>query len=39
MVNIRYPVAASDDIEKDFDAAALVRAHSPGFQALVGGVR
>ncbi len=38
MIYIRHLGAAPDDIEKDFDAAALVRTHSPGSQAL-GGVR
>src|SRR5260221_2169233 len=30
MIYIRHLGAAPDDIEKDFDAAALVRTHSPG---------
>jgi PAS domain S-box-containing protein len=33
MTHIRNPGAARDDIEKDFDAAALVRAHSAGSDA------
>jgi hypothetical protein len=36
MIDIRHPRAAPDDIEKDFDAAALVRTHSPGPDALFG---
>jgi len=39
MIDIRHPGAAPDDIEKDFDVAALVRTHSPGSQALGKGVR
>ena len=39
MISIRHLGAAPDDIEKDFDAAALVRTHSPGSQALGKGVR
>ena len=39
MISIRHLGAAPDDIEKDFDAAALVRTHSPGSQALRKGVR
>jgi serine/threonine protein kinase len=39
MIYIRHLGAAPDDIEKDFDAAALVRTHSPGSQALGKGVR
>ena len=36
MIDIRHPRAAPDDIEKNFDAAALVRTHSPGSDALFG---
>ena len=34
MIYIRNLGAAPDDIEMDNDAAALVRTHSPGSQAL-----
>ena len=36
MIDIRHLGAAPDDIEKDFDAAALVKTHSPGSDARVG---
>src|ERR1700736_6112802 len=36
MIDIRHVGAAPDDIEKDFDAAALVRTHSPGSDARFG---
>src|SRR5882724_11700482 len=36
MTHIRDPGAAPDDIEKDFDATALVRTHSPGSDARLG---
>jgi len=36
MIYIRHLGAAPDDIEKDFDAAALVRTHSPGSDARFG---
>jgi PAS domain S-box-containing protein len=36
MTHIRDPGAAPDDIERDFDAAALVRTHSPGSAARFG---
>src|SRR6266404_7710330 len=38
MIDIRHLGAAPDDIEKNSDAAALVRTHSPGSQALGKGV-
>jgi PAS domain S-box-containing protein len=36
MIDIRHLGAAPDDIEEDFDAAALVRTHSPGSDARLG---
>jgi PAS domain S-box-containing protein len=39
MIYIRRLGAAPDDTKKDFDAAALVRTHSPGSQALGKGIR
>jgi PAS domain S-box-containing protein len=36
MIDIRHLGAAPDDIEQDFDAAALVRTHSPGSDARFG---
>src|SRR5258705_5398941 len=39
MIYIRNLGAAPDDIEMDLDAAALVRTHSPGSQALGKGAR
>jgi PAS domain S-box-containing protein len=36
MIDIRHLGAAPDDIEKDFDATALVRPHSPGPDARFG---
>src|SRR5882762_2993088 len=39
MIYIRNLGAAPDDIEMDLDAAARVRTHSPGSQALGKGVR
>ncbi len=36
MIDIRHPGAVPDDIEKDFDAAAPVRTHSPGSDARFG---
>jgi hypothetical protein len=33
MINIRHLGPALDDIDKDFDAAALVRTHSRGSDA------
>ena len=36
MTHIRDLGAAPDDIEKDFDVAALVRTHSPGSDARLG---
>ena len=39
MIDIRHSGAAPVDIEKDFDAAALLRTHCPGSQAPEKGVR
>jgi PAS domain S-box-containing protein len=36
MIDLRHLGAAPDDIEKDFDAAALVRTHSAGSDARFG---